>query len=65
MYHILIELLMSHHLDHAHNIRSKSTRSLRVDSNVPYLINDVVKGIKVLILHDSIKKVPLIGQYSI
>jgi hypothetical protein len=65
MCHILIELLMSHHLDHAHNIRSESTRSLRVYSNVPYLIDDVVKGIKVLILHNSIKKVPLIGRYGI
>jgi hypothetical protein len=65
MCHILIEPLMCHHLDHAHNLRSESTRSLRVDSNVPYLINDVVEGIKVLILHDSIKKVPLIGRYGI
>jgi hypothetical protein len=63
--HILIEPLMSHQLNHAHNIRSESTRSLRVHSNVPYLIDDVVKGIKVLILHGSIKKIPLIGRYGI
>jgi hypothetical protein len=62
---ILIEPLMCHHLDHAYNIRSESTRSLRDDNNVLYLINDVVKDNKVLILHDSIKKVPLIGQYGI
>jgi hypothetical protein len=65
MCRILIEPLICHHLDHAHNIRRESTRSLRVDSNIPYLIDDVVKSIKVLILHYSMKQVPLIGLYGI
>jgi hypothetical protein len=51
---ILIEPLMGHRLDHAHDIQSKSTRSLRVDVNVSYLINDVVKHIEQLILHECI-----------
>jgi hypothetical protein len=55
MCYILIEPLMGHHLDHAHDIQSKSTRSLRVDGNVPYLINNVVKHIEPLKLHDCIK----------
>jgi hypothetical protein len=62
---ILVEPLMCHHLNHAHNVRSKSIRSLRVDSNVPNLIYDVVKGTKLLILHYCIKQVPLIGRYGI
>jgi hypothetical protein len=55
MCYILIELLIGHRLDHAHDIWSKSIRSLRVDRNVSYLINDVVKHIELLILHESIK----------
>jgi hypothetical protein len=62
---ILVEPLMCHHPNHAHNVRSKSTRSLGVGSNVPYLINHVVKSIKALILHYSIKYVPLVGGYDI
>jgi hypothetical protein len=61
MCYIPIEPLMGHRLDHAHNIQSKFTRSLRVDSNVPYLINDVVKHIEPLMLHECIKLVSLIG----
>jgi hypothetical protein len=55
MCYILIEPLMGHRLDHAHDIWSKSIRSLRVDNNVSYLINDVVKHIEPLILHECIK----------
>jgi Co/Zn/Cd efflux system component len=61
MYHILIEPLKSHNLDHAQNKRGKSTRSLRVDGYVLNLINDVIKSIKVIILHCSIQKISLIG----
>jgi hypothetical protein len=52
---ILVELLMCHHLNHALNIGSKSTRSLRVGGNVSYLIHYVLKHIKPLMLHESIK----------
>jgi hypothetical protein len=55
MCYILIEPLMGHCLNHAHDIQSKSTRSLRVDDNVPYLINNVVKHIEALKLHECIK----------
>jgi hypothetical protein len=55
MCYILIEPLMGHRLDQAHDIWSKSTRSLRVDGNVSYLINNVVKHIELLKLHESIK----------
>jgi hypothetical protein len=54
MCNILIELLKCHHLNHALNIWSKSTRYLWVDDNVPYLIHDVVKHIKPLMLYESI-----------
>jgi hypothetical protein len=54
MSNILIKSLMSHHLNHALNVGCKSTRSLRVYSNVPYLIHDVVKHIKLLMLHECI-----------
>jgi hypothetical protein len=52
---ILVELLMCHHLNHALNIGSKSTRSLRIGGNVPYLIHYVVEYIKLLMLHERIK----------
>jgi hypothetical protein len=52
---------MHHNLNHALNVGSKSTRSLRVDGNIPYLIHDVVKHIKPLMLHERIKQVLLIG----
>jgi hypothetical protein len=52
--HEQVKFLMCHHLNHALNIGSKSTRSLRVYGNVPYLIHDVVKHIKPLMLHESI-----------
>jgi hypothetical protein len=54
MCNIIIEPLMCYHLDHAHDVRSKFIRSLRVDDNVPYFIHNVVKHIKPLILHESI-----------
>jgi hypothetical protein len=54
MFNILIEPLMCHHLHHAHDLRSKSTRSQWVNGNVPYFIHDVVKLIKPLMLHESI-----------
>jgi hypothetical protein len=65
MCHILIEPFMIHHLDHAYDIESKSTRSERVDGYVPNLIHDIVKDIKVLILHEGVMEVPLIGRYGI
>jgi hypothetical protein len=65
MCRILIEPFMSHHLDHAYDIGRKSTRSKRVDSHVPNLVHYVVKEIKVPILHDGVKKVPLIGRYGV
>jgi hypothetical protein len=55
MCYILIEPLMGHRLNQAYDIHSKFTRSLRVDSNVPYFIYDVVKHIEPLILHECIK----------
>jgi hypothetical protein len=55
MSYILHKALMGHTLDYAHDIESKSTRSERVDRDVSYLINDVVKSVKVLILHDGIQ----------
>jgi hypothetical protein len=61
MFNIIVELLMCHHLDHVLNIRSKSARSLRVGGNAPYLIHYVIKHIKLLMLHEIIKQVPLIG----
>jgi hypothetical protein len=54
MCNVLVKFLMSHHLNHALNVGSKSTRSLRVYGNVPYLIHDVVKHIKPFMLHESI-----------
>jgi hypothetical protein len=65
MCNFYIELLMCHHLNHSLNILSKSTRSLRVDGNVPYLIHDVVKHIKLLILHGRFKQVPLISRNGV
>jgi hypothetical protein len=52
---ILVELLMRHHLNHTLNVGSKSTRSQRVGGSVPYLIHDVFKHIKPLMLHECIK----------
>jgi hypothetical protein len=52
---ILVKSLMCHHLSHALNVGSKSTRSLRVGGNVSYLIHDVLKYIKLLMLHERIK----------
>jgi hypothetical protein len=65
MCNILVQHLMSHHLNHAHDEGSESTRSERVDGDVPNLINYVVKDIKVLILHDGVKKIPLISWYGV
>jgi hypothetical protein len=62
---ILIEPFTSHRLDHVHDIWSKSTRSERVDGYVLNLIHYIVKDIKVLILHEGVKKVPLIGWYGV
>jgi hypothetical protein len=56
---------MSHNLNHALNVESKSTRSLRVDGYVPYLIHDVVKHIKPLMLHERVKQVSLMGWNGI
>jgi hypothetical protein len=61
MCYILIEPLMGHRLDHAHDIRGKSTQSKMVDGYIPYLIHNVIKHIKPLKFHESIKQVPLIG----
>jgi hypothetical protein len=65
MCHILIEPFMSLGIDHAHDIRSKSTRSERVDGYVLNFIHNVVKDIKAFILHECVKKVPLIGWYGV
>jgi hypothetical protein len=62
---ILVELLMGHHLNHILNVGSKSTRSLRVGGYVPNLIHDVLKHIKLLMLHERIKKVPFICWNSL
>jgi hypothetical protein len=61
MCHILVEPFVSHRLDHAHDIGSKSTRSERVDGYVLNFIHNVVKDIKVLILHEGVKEVPIKG----
>jgi hypothetical protein len=55
MCYILVEPHMCQHLNHAHNVQSKSTRSLRIDGNVPNIINNVVKHIESLKLHEYIK----------
>jgi hypothetical protein len=65
MCNILVEPLMSHYLNHAHDEGSKSTRLKRFDGDVPNLIHYIVKDIKILILHDDIKKIPLICRYGI
>jgi hypothetical protein len=61
MCHILIESFMSHCLDHAHDIGSKSTRLEKVDGYASNFIQYIVKDIKMIILHEGIKKVSLIG----
>jgi hypothetical protein len=65
MCNILAKFLICHNLNHVLNVGSKSTRSLRVDGNVLYLIHDVVKHIKPLMLHEHIKQVPLIGRNGV
>jgi hypothetical protein len=62
---ILVKFLMSHNLNHALNVGSKSTRSQRVDGYVSYLIHDVIKHIKPLMLHERVKQVLLIGQNGV
>jgi hypothetical protein len=63
--YILIEPYMSHRFDHAHDIGSKSTRPERVDGYDPNLIHYIVKDIRVLFLHDGVKKILLIGRYGV
>jgi hypothetical protein len=55
MCYILVKLLMCHHLNHAMNVGSKSTRSQWVGGNVSYLIHYVLKHIKPYRLRESIK----------
>jgi hypothetical protein len=62
---ILVKFLMSHNLNHALNVGSKSTRSQRVDGYVPYLIHHVIKHIKSLMLHECVKQVLLIGRNGV
>jgi hypothetical protein len=62
---ILVKFLMSHNLNHALNVGSKSTRSQRVDGYVSYLVHDVIKHIKPLMLHERVKQVLLIGQNGV
>jgi hypothetical protein len=64
MLDIVVELLMCHHLNHILNVWTKSTRSSRVGGDVPNLINNILKNIKVHELHESIQQVSLIGWYS-
>jgi hypothetical protein len=54
MCNILVKFLMCHHLNHALNVGSKSTRLLRVYDNVLYIVHHVVKHIKLLMLHENI-----------
>jgi hypothetical protein len=62
---ILHKVLVGHRLDHTHDVGRKYIRSERVDRDVPYLIHDVVKSVKILILHDGVQQVPLICQAGI
>jgi hypothetical protein len=51
---ILIKLLMCYYLNHALNVWCRSTRSQRVGSDVPNLINNVLKDIKVHMIYECI-----------
>jgi hypothetical protein len=53
MTYILVQLLMCHRLNHKLNVWSKATGSERVGGYVPYLVYNVLEGIKVHQLHES------------
>jgi hypothetical protein len=48
MCYILVEFLLSHHLNHELNVWSKATRSELVGGDVPDLIHNVLKDVKAL-----------------